>query len=103
MTAQMTPPGRQSHWLRNASIGVIVVMVVLAVLGSAANRQRRGRNPRRAGSARPRPLAARAQPTAGFPDVSPSPPPSGETLLSIKGTAPLVSAGLHTRVATAST
>ena len=28
---------------------------------------------------------------AGFPDVSPSPPPSGATLLSIKGTGPLVS------------
>jgi hypothetical protein len=91
MTAQVTPPRRESHWLRNASIGVIVVMVVLAVLGSAANRQD--------GSATPGvpvgPVATggdAGSTPAGFPDESPSPPPSGQTLLSINGSAPVVSA-----------
>ena len=91
MTAQMTPPARESHWLRNASIGVIVVMVVLAVLGSAANRQDEGATP--GVPVGPAATAGGAGATpAEFPDVSPSPPPSGQTLLSIKGTAPLVSA-----------
>ena len=39
MAAQVTPPRRESHWLRNASIGVVVVMVALAALGSWENRR----------------------------------------------------------------
>jgi hypothetical protein len=90
MTAQVTPPRRESHWLRNASIGVIVVMVVLAVVGSAVDRQQGDQAP--AGPAGPAATDGGAGATpAAFPDISPSPPPSGTTLLAIKGTAPLVS------------
>jgi hypothetical protein len=84
MTAQVTPPGRQSHWFRNISIGVIVLMVLLAALGSAANRQT-------ANVAAPEPSAGPASSDVAFPDDSPSPPPSGATLLSIKGTGPKTS------------
>src|SRR6202142_4577019 len=96
MTAQVTPPRRESHWLRNASIGVIVVMVVLAVVGSAVERQQGDQAP--AGPAGPAATAGGAGATpAEFPDVSPSPPPSGQTLLSIKGTGPTVSAAFPAR------
>jgi hypothetical protein len=94
MAAQVTPPRRESHWLRNASIGVIAVMVVLAVVGSAVERQQGDQAP--AGPAGPAATAGGAEATpAGFPDQSPSPPPSGQTLLSINGTGPVVSADFN--------
>jgi len=89
---QTTPPARQSHWVRNSSIGVVVVMVVLAVLGSAQNRSLNVLAPE------PPPSPGASGPAAsdeGFPDDSPSPPPSGSTLLSIKGTGPKTSDDFH--------
>ncbi len=84
MTAKRTPPRKPSHWVRNASIGVVVVMVALAALGIAQNRDTGNAAP-------PQPSAGPVSSDAGFPDESPSPPPSGQTLLSIKGTGPMTS------------
>jgi hypothetical protein len=89
MAAQVTPPRRESHWVRNASIGVIAVFVLLGAIGSWQNRQMDYAAPPvpSAGPGATGPAAS----DAGFPDMSPSPPPSGTTLLSIKGTGPTVS------------
>ena len=89
MTAPLIPPSKPSHWVRNASIGVIVVMVVLAVLGSAANRQSARLSPEALAS--PNATDAGSSADVNFPDESPSPLPSGSTLLSIKGTGPKTS------------
>ena len=89
MTAQRTPPRKPSHWIRNASIGVIAVMVLLGAIGSWENRQL-GNAPPPLPSAGPVASGPSAS-DVGFPDISPSPPPSGQTLLSIKGTGPLTS------------
>jgi len=92
VTPQTTPPARQSHWVRNSSIGVVVVMVVLAVLGSAQNRSMNVLAPA------PPPGPATSDASAsdeGFLDQSPSPPPSGSTLLSIKGTGAKTSDDFH--------
>ncbi len=93
MTAQAKPPWKPSHWLRNASIGVIGVMVVLAALGIAANRETGAETPAAPGG--PAATSAGATAPAVFPDVSPSPSPSGQTLLDIKGTGPTVSLDFH--------
>jgi len=93
MAAQVTPPRRESHWLRNASIGVVVVMVALAALGSWENR-RSGERALPAPSAGPVASGASAS-DDGFPDQSPSPPPSGSTLLSMKGTSDKTSDDFH--------
>jgi len=89
MTAPLIPPSKPSHWVRNAWVGVIVVMVVLAVLGSAATRRSGEVTP----GAPPSPAAtdAGSSADAGFPDESPSPLPSGSNLISIKGTGPKTS------------
>ena len=89
MTAPQIPPSKPSHWVRNASIGVIVVMVVLAGLGSAAMR-RSGDVPPGA-PASPTATDAGSSADANFPDQSPSPLPSGSTLISLKGTGPKTS------------
>ena len=89
MTAPLIPPSKPSHWVRNVSVGVIVVMVVLAVLGSAASRQSGNVAPAAPPSAAATDAGSSAD--AGFPDESPSPLPSGSTLLSIKGTGPKTS------------
>lgn len=93
MTAQMTPPRKPSHWVRNASIGVVVVMVALAAVGSWESR-RSGETALPAPSAGPVASGASAS-DGGFPDESPSPPPSGSTLLSIKGTEDKISDDFH--------
>lgn len=95
MTPQAKPPWKPSHWLRNASVGVIGVMVVLAALGIAANHETGDESP--AGPAGPAATSAGAGATAPvvFPDESPSPSPSGQTLLAIKGTGPTVSLDFH--------
>ncbi len=77
----MTPPGRESHWLRNVSVGVVGVMVVLAVLGSASR-------PRDNAPANPAPEASS---DTGSPTDSASPAPPGQTLLSFEGTGPATS------------
>jgi hypothetical protein len=78
---------------RNASIGVVVVMVALAAVGSWENRQT-GQTARPEPS--PGPVASSASSSdGGFPDQSPSPPPSGSTLLSIKGTGDKTSDDFH--------
>ncbi len=78
MTARMTPPRKPSHWFRNAWIGVVVVMVLLAALGSAASRQ--------ASSAGPGTPANPASSDTESPADTGSPAPAATTLLSIKGT-----------------
>lgn len=84
MTAQVTPPRKPahrkpSHGVRNASIGVIAVFVVLAALGSAASH--------RTNDAGPTVPPGLASSDAG-PDASDagSPAPAATTLLSIEGT-----------------
>ena len=89
MTTPPIPPSKPSHWVRNASIGVIGVMVVLAVLGSAQNRQSGNVTP--GAPASPAATDAGSSADTDLPDESPSPLPSGSTLLSIKGTGPQTS------------
>lgn len=92
MTARMTPPRKPSHWVRNITVGFIGVLVVLAVLGSAQNRSLNVLAP----GALPSPVASDASASdGGFPGDSPSPPPSGSALLSIKGTGPKTSDDFH--------
>jgi len=92
VTGQTPPPAKQSHWVRNLSAGVVVVMVVLAVLGSAQNRSLNLLAPQPS----PGPVASDATASdAGFLDQSPSPPPSGSNLLAIKGTGAKTSDDFH--------
>ena len=85
----LIPPSKPSHWVRNTSIGVIVVMVVLAVLGSAANRQSATVSQVAPPSAAATDEGSSAD--VNFPDESPSPLPSGSTLLFVKATGPKTS------------
>jgi hypothetical protein len=78
VTAPTTPQWKPSHWLRNASIGVVVGMVALAVLGFAA----RPPTDTAAPGTPPVPAASDDGPAL----ESPSPSPVGQTLLSSKGT-----------------
>ena len=87
MTAQETPPRRRparkpSHWVRNASMGVIAVFVLLAAIGSAS------RPPGIEGPTAPPDAVSSdesASDDAGLSE-SGSPAPAGTALLSIKGT-----------------
>jgi hypothetical protein len=89
VTTSVTPPRRPaprkpSHWVRNASIGVIAIFVLLAALGSAASHRRND-----VGPTVPPDLASSDLASS---DVGPgsseagSPAPPGTTLLSMKGT-----------------
>lgn len=86
MTAPQMPPWKPSHWVRNASIGIVVIMVLLAAVGSAAYR------PKNEAPAEPSAGPAdSAASGADLPEDSPSPLPSGATLLSVKGSGPMIS------------
>jgi hypothetical protein len=85
VAAPKTPQWKSSHWLRNASIGVMVGMVVLAVLGYAA------RPPTNSAGSEPPPVPTASDDGSAFESPSPSPTPVGQTLLSIKGTGPATS------------
>lgn len=76
MTAPVTPPWKPSHFARNAWIGLITVMVVLAVVGSITSRPAND-----TAAATPPPGAASEEPSE-----EPTPTPVGQTLLSLKGT-----------------
>ena len=94
MTAQATPPRRTprkpSHWVRNASYGVIAVFVLLAVVGAAS------RPPSSTGPTTPTDVvsADESAPDDGTSESS-SPTPAGESLLSIKGTGAQTSDEFH--------
>ncbi len=85
MTAPMTPQWKSSHGLRNASIGVVVVMVVLAVLGFAA------KPPTNSAASETPPVPAESDDGSAFESPSPSASPVGQTLLSTEGTGPATS------------
>lgn len=80
MTAPMTPQWKSSHLLRNVSIGVVVVMVVLAVLGFAA------KPPTHSAASETPPVPAASDDGSALESPSPAPTPIGQTLLSIEGT-----------------
>jgi hypothetical protein len=85
VTPPRTPQWKPSHWLRNASIGVIGAMVVLAVLGFAA------RPPTNNAASEIPPVAAPSDDGSVFETPSPSPSPIGQELLALKGTGPATS------------
>jgi hypothetical protein len=94
VTAQVTPPRRKtprkpSHRSRNASIAVIGVFVLLAVLGSATSRPTGNTGP----TVPPDVAASDAAASDAGPDSSDegTSAPPGESLLSFKGTGPLTS------------
>ena len=100
MTPQVMPPRpprrtatrKPSHWARNASIGVIGVFVLLAALGSAANRQSIV-----TGATAPPDQASSevgASDDADASDAS-TPTPAGTALLSMKGIGPMTSDPFH--------
>ena len=76
MTAPTTPPWKPSHLARNAWIGLITVMVVLAVVGSITSRPESN-----TAAITPPPDVASEEPSE-----EPTPTPIGQTLLSFKGT-----------------
>jgi hypothetical protein len=90
MNAEPRPPRRagrksQSHWGRNTWIGIIGVFVLLAVLGSAVNRQSLLAEQ----TPPPGAAASDAVPTEpGDAEESASVPPGG-TLLALEGSGPL--------------
>ena len=80
-----TPPKRPSHWVRNTTIGVIGVFVILAAVGSAASRDRNTLVPVASSD------AIASDDTGVEATESASPTPGKDVLLSIKGTGPLTS------------
>jgi hypothetical protein len=82
-----TPPRKPSHWVRNASIGVIGVFVLLAAIGSAASRQGNITGP----TAPPDVVASDEANSSAEASEEVSPTPGETSLLSIKGTGPITS------------
>jgi hypothetical protein len=82
-----TPSRKPSHWVRNATIGIIGVFVLLAAIGSATSRQGLVTGP----TAPPDVVASDEAVSSAEASEDVSPTPGGTSLLSIKGTGPTTS------------
>ena len=82
-----TPPRKPSHWVRNTTVGVIGVFVLLAAIGSATSRQGNISGP----TAPPDVVASDDANTDAEASDAGSPTPAGSSLLSFKGTGPTTS------------